>query len=74
MSLKSPISAASSELPPYLTIDEWRRIVRVGRSAAYEMVRRGDLPVLRVGRLLRIPRSAIEPTPLAGGNGDQVLR
>jgi excisionase family DNA binding protein len=48
-----------SDLPFYLTIDEWREIVRVGRSAAYDAVRTGQVPHIRVGRQIRIPRSAV---------------
>ena len=32
----------------------------LGRNASYEAARRGDLPVIRVGRLLRVPVAAME--------------
>lgn len=30
-----------------------------GRSAAYEAARRGQIPTLRVGRCLRVPKAAL---------------
>lgn len=42
------------------TVDEAALLLRIGRSAAYEAVRRGQLPALRLGRKLRIPRKALE--------------
>ena len=32
----------------------------LGRNASYEAARRGDIPVIRVGRLLRVPVAAME--------------
>ena len=32
----------------------------IGRDAAYEAARRGDIPVIRIGRLLRVPVIAME--------------
>lgn len=58
----SPGSAAVaelSELPPILTVDEAAVVLRVGRSALYEAIRRNQIPVLRVGRKIRISRDAL---------------
>jgi excisionase family DNA binding protein len=38
-----------------LTVEEAARELRIGRSAAYEAVRRGQLPAVRIGRSLRVP-------------------
>ena len=53
-------------LPPLLTIDEAARVLRIGRSLAYQLAREyessnGDegLPVIRVGTCLRVPRWAL---------------
>lgn len=50
-------------LPLVLTVDEAARVLRIGRSAAYEQtavyLRTGGtegLPVVRLGRSLRVPR------------------
>lgn len=50
-----------SELPDLLTIEEFRREARIGRSAAYELARTGAIPGVRLGRLIRVHRSALEP-------------
>jgi excisionase family DNA binding protein len=35
---------------PTMTVERAGRIVGISRGAAYEAVRRGDLPALRIGR------------------------
>jgi len=37
-----------------------RRWLGIGRNAAYEAARRGDIPTIRIGRLLRVPIVALE--------------
>ena len=32
----------------------------LGRNASYEAARRGDIPTIRVGRLLRVPVAVME--------------
>jgi excisionase family DNA binding protein len=43
-----------------LTVEEAARILGVGRSAAYQAVARGELPVIRLGRRYVVPRAALE--------------
>jgi excisionase family DNA binding protein len=40
--------------------EEVGRALGLGRSKAYELMTSGQLPVVRVGRALRVPRSALE--------------
>ncbi len=47
----------SSEL---LRVHEVARLLGIGRSKTYDLIARGDLPSLRIGRLLRVPRHALE--------------
>lgn len=47
------------DLPPYLTVTEVAALLRIGRSMAYDMARRGELPAIHVGRVVRIPRDAL---------------
>lgn len=51
---------AFADMPAVLTVEEAGQLLRIGRSAAYEAARRGEIPVIRVGRLLRVPRHALE--------------
>jgi len=44
------------EEPKTLTVPEaGRRYFDLGRNASYEAARRGDIPTIRIGRLLRVP-------------------
>ncbi|SFU39390.1 helix-turn-helix transcriptional regulator [Alicyclobacillus macrosporangiidus] len=46
----------SEQLPPILTISDVARYLRIGRTKAYELAYRPDFPVIRIGRLVRVPR------------------
>jgi excisionase family DNA binding protein len=48
------------EPPATYSVPEAGRIVGLGKNASYDAVRRGELPVLRFGRTLRVPRPAFE--------------
>ena len=55
------------DLPELLTVEEAARYLRIGRGSAYELARRfrvtagrEGLPVLVLGRTLRVPRHALE--------------
>jgi hypothetical protein len=42
--------------PKTLTVPEAGRVYfSLGRNASYEAARRGDIPTIRIGRLLRVP-------------------
>lgn len=47
------------DLPLTLTVEEAGQILRVGRNTAYDLVRCGKLPSVRVGKQIRIPRQAL---------------
>jgi excisionase family DNA binding protein len=40
---------------PTLTVEETAELLGVGRNTAYEAVRTGDLPAIRVGRRILVP-------------------
>lgn len=40
---------------PVFTVDEAARLLRISRGAAYEAVRRGEIPSVRIGRTIRVP-------------------
>jgi hypothetical protein len=47
--------------PKTLTVPEAGRLYfDLGRNASYEAARRGDIPTIRIGRLLRVPVAALE--------------
>ena len=47
--------------PKTISVPEAGRLyLGIGRDSAYEAARRGQLPVIRVGRLLRVPVVALE--------------
>ncbi len=47
-------------LPTVLTIPETAKILRIGRNSAYEAARRGEIPTIKIGKLLLVPREALE--------------
>lgn len=53
--------------PQTLTIEEAAKVLRIGRTAAYALARewrathgRSGIPVLELGRTLRVPRHALQ--------------
>jgi excisionase family DNA binding protein len=56
-----------------LTIQEAAKILRIGRSAAYEAVRTGELPVIQFGRRKLVPRAALEKLLMNAGKDQQPI-
>jgi excisionase family DNA binding protein len=46
--------------PAVLTVAEVAEILRLGRISVYQAIQRGDLPALRLGRRIIVPRAAFE--------------
>ena len=53
--------------PDFLTVEQAAEILRIGRTVAYELARRylatdgaEGLPVIRIGKQLRVPRAHLE--------------
>lgn len=60
----STVSRVMSRIPdpaicPTVSVEEAAGWIGLGRSAGYEAVRRGELPVLRFGRALRVPTAML---------------
>jgi hypothetical protein len=62
----------SSGPPDFLRVEEAAAVLRIGRTSAYDLARQflatngaAGLPVVRLGRLLRVPRRHLEQ--LLGG-------
>jgi excisionase family DNA binding protein len=45
---------------PVLTVSEAARLLRLSRAFTYKLIARGELPSVRFGRRIMIPRAAIE--------------
>jgi len=43
-----------------LSVPEAGKWLGIGRNAAYEAARRGEIPTIKIGRLLRVPVVALE--------------
>ena len=72
MNVMRPTSATSTSPPDLLTVEESARVLRIGRTNAYQLARRylasdgaEGVPAVRVGHLLRVPRCVLEE--LLGG-------
>lgn len=42
------------------TVAETADALGIGRTATYELVRRGTIPHLRIGRAIRIPKASLD--------------
>jgi excisionase family DNA binding protein len=67
VSVMAQQNSTSTVPPDLLTVEEAAQVLRIGRSNAYELVRRwlatdgaDGVPALRVGDLLRVPRHGLE--------------
>jgi len=68
--LNAPIIIGDQMIPKTVNVEEAGQILGIGRNSAYEAVRRGEIPVIKIGKLLRVPVVALErmleearPTP-----------
>ncbi len=71
-----PDPPSFDELPEVLTIEEAAKVLRISRGAAYALARqwldsggREGLPVVRLGRSLRVPRAGLLRLLDIGGEG-----
>ena len=54
-----------------LTVSEAAALLGIGRNTAYEGVRRGQIPAIKIGRRLLIPRAALEAVLARGGRVEE---
>ena len=60
----------TSEIPLTITVPEaGKRYFNLSRGASYAAAERGDIPTIRVGRLLRVPVRVMESRLDAAGRG-----
>ncbi|MER3399506.1 MAG: hypothetical protein C4316_13445 [Chloroflexota bacterium] len=55
-----------------LTVLEVARRLRISRSLAYLLVVRGEIPAIRIGKLIRVPADALEAWIAAHTRGGKV--
>ncbi len=48
-----------ARLPEMLTVKEVAAILRIGRNQLYQAVARGEVRAVRIGRTIRIPKTAL---------------
>ena len=58
---KRPAHSSKKPLSDRLvyTVPEAGRLLGLGRNAAYEAAKRGDIPTIRMGRLLLVPKAPL---------------
>jgi excisionase family DNA binding protein len=61
-------SATLADFPgDVLTVEQAGRVLDLSRSSAYDAARRGDIPTIRIGKRLIVPKRALET--MLSGNG-----
>mgnify|MGYP001581108125 FL=1 len=58
---------------PILTIKEAAEYLRISRSLAYAAARRGELPIIRVGRRLLVSRERLDALVRTAGSANGVI-
>jgi excisionase family DNA binding protein len=48
------------DLPEVLTVPEVMAVLRLSRNSVYAAIRAGEIPVVRIGRRLLVPRVRLE--------------
>lgn len=43
-----------------VTVEEAGQLLGIGRNQAYEAVRRGDIPSIKIGKRLLVPKPALD--------------
>ncbi len=56
--------------PALMSVDEAAKFLGVSRNTAYEAVKRGEIPTMRIGRLIKVLRRPL--MKMAGADEDQV--
>ena len=65
--IRSGEHALDSAAPLVWTVKEAGRMLGISRAHAYELIARGELPHLRLGRRLVVPKYALQELLARGG-------
>jgi excisionase family DNA binding protein len=55
-----PMLESEKQLPELMTVTEVAQVLRMSSQAIRDMIKRGEINAVRVGRQYRIPRSEVE--------------
>lgn len=47
------------EMPDLMTVDEVCRLLRLSKNTVYDMIRGKEIPSIKVGRQIRVPKRAL---------------
>lgn len=47
------------DLPPILTVEQTAKVLGISRGLAFTGVRNGDIPSIRIGRRILVPRDRL---------------
>ena len=47
------------DLPPILTVEQTAKVLGISRGLAFTAVRAGDIPSIRIGRRILVPRDRL---------------
>lgn len=54
------MTGSAQASPPVLTVEEAGQLLRISRQSAYQAARTGELPTIRIGRRLLVPRARLD--------------
>lgn len=54
------METAMAAISEVMTVEEARLRLRIGRNAMYEAIARAEIPSIRVGRKILVPRAAFD--------------
>ena len=46
-------------VPDVLTVSELQKVLRIGRSTAYRLIKANEIQSIRIGRSIRVPKSSV---------------
>lgn len=58
--MRVPVPGGVEEKRLTLTVEEAAKILGISRAFAYEAVRRGEVPSIRIGRRILVPKAALD--------------
>lgn len=54
------MTAVTENARQTITVAEAAQALGIGRNAGYEAVRRGEIPIIKIGKRLLVPKAALD--------------